>query len=139
MATQKRTTVWVDASGNTIAHNLVTSAGAGAVEASIHSVSNADVQESWEGNLTVNGSPAPVAAQYQGVRDQAVLFFSTAAGSIVKLFVPAPQASIFLADQETVDAANVSVIALVSSVIANVTTPAGVALTMFVGGSRGGG
>lgn len=133
---QKLTTVWVDASGSTTTHNLVTSAGGVPTRAGVLACSNADFQQEWEGALSINGAPGPVAAPFQGVRDTAVLQFSTAAGSIVKVAIPAPQASIFLADMETVDPANASIAALVALVLANVVTPGGVALVNFLGGSR---
>lgn len=133
VATTRQTTVWLDAGGRTTAILLTTNAGAAVVNASVASFSNAGIQQAWEGPLVV-AVPAPVAAQYPGVLDRATLFFSTAAGSVVKVQIPAPLASIFLADQETVDPAVIA--ALIALVIANVVTDAGVPVTSYIGGTR---
>jgi biotin carboxyl carrier protein len=134
MSTQRQSTVWVDAQGKTTARLTTTSAGAVAVVAAIAALSNAAVQETWEGPLTAVAAPTPTAADKISVRDSAELVYSTAAGSLVKVSIPAPQAAIFMADGETVNPAAVA--ALTALVLANVVTPAGVAVTAYVAGTR---
>lgn len=134
MPTQRMTTVWADAGGRTTTNLLTTSAGAAAVQAAIAAKSNAAILLDWEGPLNVNPSPAPVTASLPDVGDLAVLTFTTAAGSYVKVVIPAPQASIFLADGETVDITQIT--AIISAVIANTVTTAGVPVTAYVGGIR---
>lgn len=79
-------------------------------------------------------APAPTAAIYAGVTDRAELLFSTAAGGYYKVQVPAPVASLFLADQETVDPTAAATI--ITEAIASVVTPDGTALTAYVAGTR---
>lgn len=134
MPVQKRTTVYVDAGGRTRACLLVSSAGAGSVQTEILALSNADLQQSWEGDLTLNAAPAPVAAVYDRVVDTATLLYQTAAGQLIKVVIPAPHSAIFEADGETVDPAQVT--ALTAAVLADLVTPAGTALTAYVGGTR---
>lgn len=134
MATQRRTTVWIDAQGKTTAHLLTTSAGGGAVEAEIDAQSNAAVLEAWEGTLDATAVPAPVAAPYQSVRDAATLVFSTASGAFIRVTIPAPDVGIFQADGETVDPATIGT--LIALVIANVVTADGAAATAYVAGFR---
>lgn len=129
----RRTTVWQDAGGRTSAHLLTTSGGAAAVEAALAAKSNAGVLLSWEGALTV-GAPAPVNAPYPDVQDVALLVYSTAGGTLVKVALPAPQASIFMADGVTVDPAQIG--AITAAIIANVVTAGGAAVTAYVGGTR---
>lgn len=64
-------------------------------------------------------------SQYASVEDKAVFTFQTAAGDIHRFTIPAPKASIFLADGETVDAANTDVVAYTSAIIANAVTRGG--------------
>lgn len=129
----RRTVVWSDAAGHTAAHLLTVTGSAAAVQAAIMAKSNAGVVNTWEGPLLAP-AVAAVAAVYQEVTDQAVLVFQTGSGALVKVIVPAPHSSIFQADQETVDAAQIT--ALIAAVLADVVTPAGTALTAYVAGVR---
>lgn len=86
-------------------------------------------------------SPAAVGyganADYEACEDKAVLTFVTSTGALHRYQVPAPKAAIFLADGETVDAANTDVAALVAGVIANkVSSRDGALITAFIGGTR---
>jgi len=127
------TVVWIDAGGRTAAHLLTTSAGAAAVLTQVAAVSNAVPQQQWEGPLTVPGGAA-VAASFPDVSDVAWLTFTKASGELVKVAIPAPLASIFLADGETVDPTQVA--ALITAVIANVVDASGNAVTAYVSGLR---
>lgn len=134
MPTQRRTTVWIDAQGKTIAHLLTTVAGGAAVEAEIDAQSNAAIQTSWEGDLVAPAAPSPVAAPYQSVYDAATLVFSTASGAFVRIAIPAPDAGIFQADGETVNPAAIA--ALIALVVSDVVTANGTAVTAYVAGFR---
>lgn len=131
---QRRYTVWVDTNGFTRLTLLNSSAGASAVEAAILAQSNADVLNSADSTLTVNGSPSPVAATYQRVADSAGLLFQDAMGEQVIVQLPAPKAAIFLADQVTVDPTAIAV--LIAAVVGTVLTGSGNPVTSYVGGTR---
>jgi hypothetical protein len=75
-----------------------------------------------------------VAAQWASVADYALLTFQTAAGALINVRLPAPQAGIFLADGETVDPAQIG--GIIAAVVADVVTPSGAALTAYVSGTR---
>lgn len=133
MPTQRMSVVWADASGRTRTSFLTTSAGGSAVRAELVAVSNADWLQTWEGDLDAQ-VPAPAGGVYADVADTATLLFQTAAGAIVKVTLPAPDASIFLADGETVDPGEIT--ALISQVLASAVTADGTALDSYVGGTR---
>lgn len=134
MADQEQTTIWVDVNGRTRATYVRTSAGSAAIIAGLVALSYADVQRSWEGDVVVNGSPAPSTGDYQNVADYAVLVYSTGSGTLVYLTLIAPQSSIFMADQETVDPAALA--ALNADVIGSLEDGSGNIVTAYVGGFR---
>lgn len=134
MATQRRTVVWVDASGRTTGTLLTTVAGAAAVQAALEAKSNAAPQAYWEGDLEVTAGPSPVSATFPSTRDGAALVFETASGTLVTVRIPAPVASIFMADGETVD--NSQITSIIAQVIADVVTSDGVVITQYVAGRR---
>lgn len=134
MPTQRRTTIWIDAQGKTMAHLLTTAAGGAAVEAEIDAQSNAAVQTSWEGDLIAPAAPSPVAAPYQSVYDAATLVFSTASGAFARISIPAPDSGIFQADGETVNPAVIA--ALIALVLSDIVTADGDIVTAYVAGFR---
>jgi hypothetical protein len=134
MATQRGTAIWVDVNGFTTAQMYTTSAGDAAVLTALLAKSHADVLSTWEGALSVNPSPVPTTGDYQTVGDKANLLFSTGAGTLVTVVLPAPKSSIFLADQETVDFTQIA--AIIAAVIAGVVDGSGNAVTTFIGGTR---
>lgn len=134
MADQEQTTIWVDVNGRTRATYVRTAAGASTIVADMVALSHADVQRSWEGNVVVNGSPAPSTGDYQNVADYATLVFATAAPSLVYLTLVAPLSTIFLADQETVDP--VAIATLITDVTGSLEDGAGNVVTAYVGGFR---
>lgn len=75
-----------------------------------------------------------VDGDYANAQDKALFTFSSVGGQY-QIAVPAPDASIFLPDKETVNPANADVIAFVSAIETNGTDPNGNALT-FVGARR---
>lgn len=133
MTDTSRSTIWIDANGRTRQTILRGNASLATVESDLLALSNADTQRSWEGPTAVNPAPAPVAATYQNVADYAVLVY-TDGTDLVYITLVAPQASIFLADGETVDPTAIAV--LTGHVVGTVLTGSGSAVTSFVGGFR---
>lgn len=134
MALTRRGIVWTDANGFTRLTLVNGNATLSTIMSSLKAKSNADVLNWWEGLLTVNGAPAPVAAPFISTQDAAVLTYATTSTSLLKLTLPAPVASIFFADGETVDPAQIA--AINAAVIGTAQTPQGATATAFVAGSR---
>lgn len=134
LAVVRRYQVWIDANGATTLTLANGSASLTTLIGDIKAQSNADVLNDVENTLFVNGAPAPGVATYQSVRDSAKLVFTTAAGNVVTLTVPAPKSSFFLADQETVDPTAAATI--IAAALLVLTDEAGNAVTAFQGGFR---
>jgi hypothetical protein len=126
--------VWVDANGYTTITRINTGPGAAAVQPLMIACSTADYSEYWEGTTTPNGAPAPAGGAYQPGKLRALLYFGTAAATVATLAIPAPSLSIFLADGETVDAANVAVAALIAQCLIDLTDNVGNAVTSYLAG-----
>lgn len=131
---QTRRITWVDAQGLTSSTQINGSGSLASLQASLLLVSNADYVREFEGTNTPNGSPSPTAATYESVTDQAALWFTTAAGVIVQVTLPAPHSTIFMADQMTVNPAAIT--AQITAALAVVTDTSGNAVTAFVAGLR---
>lgn len=86
-------------------------------------------------HLTANTYPSPV-AQYPNVEDKAVFTFGTVVGSLHRIKVPGPLASIFLADLETIDPANAAVTAFTTAFTSNALDSDGNGIVFFIGGTR---
>jgi len=127
----------VDANGNRTITRINTVAGAGAIQTAILACMTGDFDQWWESAVTANGAPAPAGGQYQGVQQRAALSFICGDATIAVLIVPCPAVSIFLADQQTVDPANLQVIALVAACIGSLTSSTGSAAVAFIGGVLG--
>jgi len=135
MAVDSRSVVWVDAGAGSTITRINSLAGSAGIEADLLAVSNADIQQNWFGTLAVNGSPTPVAAEYQSVTQRVTLVFTTtAAGVLVTLTLVAPQIGIFLADGRTVDLANAAVVTLAAACVGNLCTIAGDAAVALIAG-----
>lgn len=124
---------WADAAGGSATTIATGNATLAALMAALAGKSNASVATWTEGGVNV-AAPAPVAADYISVRDQAVLIFADAAGALTQLTLPAPVASIFMADGQTVDPAQVT--AITAAAIGTLVTGAGGVVTNYVGGYR---
>lgn len=74
--------------------------------------------------------------QFQNSSDKAGMTFATSTGAYHRYRVPAPLASIFLADLETVDPTNAAVTSYVNAVDGNVSSRDGVLMASFIGGLR---
>jgi hypothetical protein len=134
MVDTSRSSVWVDSGGRTRQTILRGNATLAPVEAALITVSNADTQRCWEGPTQVNATPATTNATYPTVADYAVLIYQDAGGDLVYITLVAPQSSIFMADQETVNPAAIAAVS--TAVIGLVTTGGGGVVTAYVGGFR---
>ena len=108
MADQTMSVVWIGAGTGLTINRIRTAAGASTILTDLLALSNADEINTWEGDLTVNGSPAPVNAEYPGLNTVANLLFLCADGTTAQLKLPAPKISIFLADGVTIDASAIT-------------------------------
>lgn len=134
MADTTRSTIWVDVNGKTRQTIVRGNAGLAAVALALAGKSNADFQRDWEGATIVNAAPAPINALYTSVNDYAALVFTTAAGTLVYVTLPAPQSAVFQADQETVNP--VAIATVIAAVVGTVLDGSGNVVTAFVGGYR---
>lgn len=129
----RRYVVWVDANGYTRLALLNGNAGLGAVQAALAAQSNAAPLNCVESALTVY-TPAPPGGVYRTVGDAAILTYQDAGGDLVDITLPAPLASVFLADGQTVDSAAIAAVS--AAVIGTVVTGAGNPVTAYVAGTR---
>jgi len=133
--------VWVDTLGrtrltlvNTIDPTLIVPDPAAGIRAALLAKSHADIANYLANTLQVTGSPSPSSGDYQRVVDAAMLTFTDGAGDLVRIQLVAPLSSIFLADQETVDVAQIG--GIIAAVVGTAITPAGGTVTAYVGGTR---
>jgi len=104
------------------------------VEAQMLLLSNADIALDSEAQIFSNPAPTPTNATYPNVGDFAKLLFQTSAATLVQVTIPAPQSSMFLADQFTVDPASVA--GLLAALVLVGTDLSGNPITTYVGGTR---
>lgn len=134
MVDQVRSIVWADAGGYTVVTKVRSATGAAGIMADALAVSNADWLEDWEGALSTHVA-TPTSAVYQPASLRAVLTFLCADNSQVRLIVPSPQVGIFLADKQTVDAANAGVVTLIAACIGNLESATGSLATAYLSGT----
>lgn len=115
----------VDPSGATVA----------AIRAAIDAISTTK-QEKASITQPGNYSTTSAAGAYEDDQDKATMTFLDSAGKYHTYRVPAPKEAIFLADRETVDLTNVSVVAFAAYVTANFVSKTGATLVSLVGGRR---
>lgn len=132
MAAQQRSIVWVDVGGSTTATVLLADPDGSAIQAALQNHTNADVLNWWEGPPNPNTSPAPGTGVYAPVGDQARLTFTTSAGGLVTLSLPAPASGIFLADGITVDSSAIADV--IAAVLSDYRTPSGATATAYTAG-----
>jgi hypothetical protein len=139
VTTQSRSTIWTDAQGRTRqtitrgVNSLIGGATLATVMSSVGAVSNADWLRWFEGDEN-DQTPAPPGGTYLPVGDYAELQYLAPDGSILYLTIPAPLSTIFLADQETVDATAVA--SLTAQVTGCLVTSTNTMVTSFLGGVR---
>lgn len=128
-----RVTFYVSPSGTLTTQN----AAAVAVITALDALTNAH-RYSATGPATEAAQPVVYGtnSSYASVEDKAIFTFTTATGAIHRFQIPAPLASIFLADGETIDSANTLVTAFNSAVVANVVSRDSDAVTFGANGTR---
>ena len=96
---------------------------ANAIEPLVKALSNG-VAVGYSGLLSQNTNPDfyGAAADYLSATFRAEFLFNTSDGSIIRVGVPSPKRSIFLADGQTVDAANTDVSAFHTAMITGLST-----------------
>lgn len=127
--------VYIDANGRTrqVLPKATSLLNLGLIEAQVANLSNAAQQAVFSGSIAYPGG-TPFIGSYQSVADTARYLFQTAAGTILRLTVPAPTLAQFLGDGVTVDPSNPTVIALVAACIGNLTDGHGNVAVTFLGG-----
>jgi hypothetical protein len=75
-----------------------------------------------------------VGGAYLPVALRAALTFVCADNSLAVLYVPSPNQTIFLADGQTVDPANLTVVAIVAAALGSLVSSTGSPATAFVSG-----
>lgn len=131
-----RSVIFVDANGNKTITLLRSNTGAAGIMGGVLNCSQSDFLSWWESDVTVNPLPAPPGGVFRPVNQRAVLTFLCADNSQVDVIVPAPSLVIFLADQETLNAANPFVAGLIAACIGNLESSTGSLATAYLGGSR---
>lgn len=135
MADKMRSIVFTDAGGYNVIQKVRTDTGAATIQSAILAVSNADYFDWWEGDLNTNPGPSPTAAPYQPGVLKAALTFQCTDFSQVVLLVPAPRLGIFLADGETVNAANPNVTLLIAACIGHLESATGAKAASYLAGT----
>jgi len=132
MPDQTMSVVWIGAGTGLTINRIRTATGASTILTDMLALTNADQLNTWEGNLTVNGSPSPVNAAYPGLQQIANLVFLCADGSTAQLRLVAPKLSIMLADGVTVDATMIAT--LIADCVGNLESPTGSLAVSFLSG-----
>lgn len=133
MAIVARSIVWIDGNGFSTQTVVGSDPDASAIQSALKGHSNADVLNWFEGAQHLNTTPVTSLTTYFTVSDLARLLFLDTAGSIVTLNLPAPQLSVFEADQVTVKASAIADI--IAAFIASGRSAADLPITSFVAGN----
>lgn len=134
MSDKRASVIWLDYNGVTRQTIISSLTGAGSIWAAVQACSNAEVLTSWESVLG-NIVGAATAANYQSVKMSAQLVFSTASGSLLRLTIPAPSLSCFLADGVTIDPTNAAIAAVITAAVGSLTDGAGNTAAAYVAGT----
>lgn len=133
MTTYYRSTIWIDRNGRT--RQTILSGNAtltGVVDALLnHSVGG--ISNGWE-STPVTPTAEPSTGPYGIVADWVQLLFTTAAGSLIRVTLPAPNSNIFFSDDETVDPSAIADI--IAAVVGTLTDSAGNAAIAYISGVR---
>lgn len=125
--------VWVDITGRTRLTIIKAHTNPCTILNALQAVSNAGVLYNWDGTIDPAIGVA-TAAQYQAVQQWCELLFQTAAGTLLRLTLPAPPLSILKADKKTVDPANAGIISLLAQCIGNLSDGSGNTASLYLGG-----
>lgn len=138
---QRAFLIWRDYNGITRQTVLTTVAGSAGIQAVLQPCSWAQIYQGVESAIA-GPLGVPVAEPYQSVKTSVQLTFQTAAGSILKVTIPAPILSsggvptgFFLADDMTVDPTNAFASALISACIGSLSDAAGNTAAVYIGGT----
>lgn len=123
--------VWADVTGRTRLTIIKAATNPCTILTKLQGHSNAEVLYNWDGQLdpTIGTTTA---AQYQSVAQNVTLVFQTASGSVLKVTLPAPDTSIFLADGVTVDPSAITDV--ITACVGELSDGAGNVATAFVAG-----
>lgn len=132
MAVMRRSVIYGDHAGGVTITAIRTSTGATGIMGAVIAKSHADFLNFWESAESINVAPATSTGQYPSITQQATLSFLCADGTIARLIIPAPDISIFLADQQTVDSTQIA--ALTAACIGNLESPSQSLAVSFLGG-----
>jgi len=131
MADRAAGAVWADVTGRTRLTIIKAATTPCTILTALQAKSNCGVLYNWDGDID-DGPGTATAAVYQAANSAAVLVFQTGSGSVLRLTLPAPDSSIFLADGSTVDPAQVA--GIVAACIGNLSDGAGNTAATFVAG-----
>lgn len=131
LVNKKAGLIWVDAQGQRVLHIITTDTGVGSIEAALEAHSNAAVVECFEGDDEVNVVVTST-SRFPSCRDTVLLNFSDGAGSIARLYLPAPIDDIFLSDGVTVDPSKIGDV--ISAATSHLLSGAGNLVVAFDGG-----
>lgn len=131
MAHNKAGLIWADVNGFTRLTTLNNDGSLDDVLLDMEAKSNGSNTVRWNGPVELF-DPLTANAVYNSVLDSAVLSFENASGGITKVFLPAPKSSIFMADGQTVDPAQIAT--LIADVLLHVLDNDGNALVSYLGG-----
>lgn len=109
--------------------------GAGSFEAEMQAASIANLQYAT-GAVPQVGVVTPGTALYNLTTDTAVLTFQTIPGGSLQIVIPAPDASIFGPDGNTVDPTNATILALIASVVGTLMDSGGNLATAYKSGVK---
>jgi hypothetical protein len=109
--------------------------GIASLEAAMQAASNANLQY-VTGAVPEIGVVTPSGSLYPLVQDCAQLLLATVPGTTIKLIIPAPLASIFASDGNTVDPTNLDVLDIVTAATGHITDSAGNPVTAYQSGVR---
>lgn len=125
--------VWIDTTGRTRLTVIKATTNPCTILNAAVACSNAGVLYNWDG--TIDGAiGSSTAAQYQAVQQWVAMLFQTAAGTNLRMTIPAPSLSILKADKKTVDPSNTNVSTLVTACLGNLSDGGGSPATVFLGG-----
>jgi hypothetical protein len=133
MALASRSIIWIDNNSFTTQTIVGSDPDASTIQAKLLLHSNGDVLNWFEGPPHPNPTPSTSGAVYVTVSDTARLLFLDSGGSLVTLNLPAPQASVFLADGVTVDPSAIADI--IAAFIADGRSALGNPIASFVAGN----
>lgn len=131
MAHNRAMLIWTDVNGFTRLTTLNNDGDITDILLDLEAKSNASATSRSNGPVDIF-APLTANATYNSVLDSALLSFENGSGGITKLLLPAPKLSIFAADRQTVDPAQIAT--LIADVLAHGLDSDGNALVSYLGG-----